>query len=207
MEKIEIKNNRLRTYLEYELDKKQGEPIYKEELESITQVSLIANSFIEGKYCEELSDLLYFKNLKNCMIKDYLIRDQDINIINKLEKLDILHFDNCKFENKAERICLDVNKLILSFCKNIDIRLFNLENYIKYLRITSGKEININEIENYAKLTDLYLQSITINDFINITKLKDLQYLNLNGSNIIKNMKYIDKINAKVEYKKENLPV
>lgn len=206
MEKIEIKSNRLRTYLEYELDKKQGETIYKEELENINQISLIGNYFMEGNYCEDLSDLTYFKNLKNCMIKDYLIKDEDIKFINQIDKLEMLHFDNCKFENKTEKISLNVSKLILSFCTNINIKSFNLEDYITYLRITSGKEININGIEDFTKVTDLYLQSITVNDFSNITKLDNLQYLNLNGSNIIKNMKYIDKINAKVEYKKENLP-
>ena len=44
MEKIEITNQNLKTYLEYELEKEENEQIYLEELDSITQITINGKS-------------------------------------------------------------------------------------------------------------------------------------------------------------------
>lgn len=207
MEKIKITNQKLKNYLEYELNKEQDEPIYIEELDNITQVTINGKSIDGDTIYKTISDLKYFKNLKNCMIKDFQITDNEIEIINNLSRLEKLHFDNCKFENKYAKINLDIERLILSFCKDVNMKVFNISNSIKYLRITSGDKIDLENIEYFTKIEKLYLQSIIIKDLEIISKLKELKYLNLNGSKILKNKKYIENLHIEVEHKKNNYPV
>lgn len=206
MDKITIKNKRLRLYLEYELNKSQDEDIFKEELENITQIAINGKSVSGEKLCNDLSDLVYFKNLKSCIIKDFFITDEEIEEINKLKKIEILHFDNCKFENKYKKISLNIEKLIFSFCCNIDMNLLDILEHTKYLRITSGDKINLDGIQKLVNIKELYLQSINIKDISFVDELYNLEYLNLNGSNILKNKKYINNLKAKVEYHKNNYP-
>lgn len=207
MDRVEIKNERLKQYLEYELDKNEEENILNTELENINQVTIFGKS-VSGKIIYNgLSDLLYFNNLTSCIIKDIVIKDEDVEIINKLEKLEDLHFDNCTFENKSKRINCNINKLILSFCTNLNINLFDSQEKLEYLRVTSGERIALEGLERFNNIKELYLQSIEIKDIGFVNKLEKLNFLNLNGSTIKKNKKCINKIRAKVEYKKDNFPI
>lgn len=207
MGKVEIKNERLKQYLEYEFDKNEGENILKAELENINQVTIFGKSISGKTIYNGLSDLLYFDNLTSCMIKDVVIKDEDVEIINKLEKLEDLHFDNCVFQNKVKKINCNINKLILSFCTNLNINLFDSQEELEYLRVTSGERIELEGLESFNNIKELYLQSIEIKDIGFVNELEKLTYLNLNGSSIKKNKKCINKINAKVEYKKDNFPI
>lgn len=207
MNKIEIKNERLKKYLEYELDKEQGDIINNEDLKKINQITIYGTSILGEEKYNDISDLLYFNDLKHCMIKDFCIKDEEIEIINKLQNLETLHFDDCIFKNKQEKINIKINKLVLTFCNNIDVKLFDRIEDLEYLRITSGNKIKLKGIEYFRNIKELVLQSILIKDMSFINKLEKLSYLNLNGSKIIKNKECIERLNIKVEYKKNNFPI
>lgn len=207
MEKIEIKNEKLKKFLEYNLNKQINESFYITELNTIFNLTLINDS--SNFEHNDLSDLLNFNKLKNCTIKDFIINDNSIKILNKLSELETLHFDNCTFKLSQETLSLKLNKLIFSFCNDINLNIIKSKDTITYLRITSGNNINLDFIENFNGLNHLILQSIIINDISFINSLKDLKELNLNGSKILKNKKYITdlKHTINIEFNKTNLPI
>lgn len=207
MEKIEIKNEKLKKFLEYNLNKQINESFYITELNTIFNLTLINDS--SNFEHNDLSDLLNFNKLKNCTIKDFIINDNSIKILNKLTELETLHFDNCTFKLSQETLSLKLNKLIFSFCNYVNLNIIKSKDTITYLRITSGNNINLDFIENFTGLNHLILQSIIINDISFINSLKDLKELNLNGSKILKNKKYITdlKHTINIEFNKNNLPI
>lgn len=207
MEKIELKNEKLKKFLEYNLNKQINESFYITELNTIFNLTLINDS--SNFEHNDLSDLLNFNKLKNCTIKDFIINDNSIKILNKLTELETLHFDNCTFKLSQETLSLKLNKLIFSFCNDINLNIIKSKDTITYLRITSGNNINLDFIENFSGLNHLILQSIIINDISFINSLKDLKELNLNGSKILKNKKYITdlKHTINIEFNKNNLPI
>ena len=207
MEKIEIKNEKLKKFLEYNLNKQINESFYITELNTIFNLTLINDS--SNFEHNDLSDLLNFNKLKNCTIKDFIINDNSIKILNKLTELETLHFDNCTFKLSQETLSLKLNKLIFSFCNDVNLNIIKSKDTITYLRITSGNNINLDFIENFTGLNHLILQSIIINDISFINSLKDLKELNLNGSKILKNKKYITdlKHTINIEFNKNNLPI
>lgn len=208
MNKIEIRNLRLRTYLEYELNKEDGGNIFEEDLEKITQITISTKIFSGEKQEDDLNDLIYFKNLKNCTIKNIIITDSNVEKINQLNKLETLHFDNCSFENLKSKVQLDLDKLILTFCQNVSINQFDIYDYVTSILIESGKGISLKGIENFYNLEKLYLQSMKITDLTEICKLEKLKNLNLNGS-IVKDKKSLEKLKTKLdlEYKKDNFKI
>ncbi len=207
MEKIELKNEKLKKFLEYNLNKQINESFYITELNTIFNLTLINDS--SNFEHNDLSDLLNFNKLKNCTIKDFIINDNSIKILNKLTELETLHFDNCTFKLSKETLSLKLKKLIFSFCNDINLNIIKSKDTITYLRITSGNNINLDFIENFNGLNHLILQSIIINDISFINSLKDLKELNLNGSKILKNKKYITdlKHTINIEFNKNNLPI
>lgn len=207
MEKIELKNEKLKKFLEYNLNKQINESFYITELNTIFNLTLINDS--SNFEHNNLSDLLNFNKLKNCTIKDFIINDNSIKILNKLTELETLHFDNCTFKLSKETLSLKLKKLIFSFCNDINLNIIKSKDTITYLRITSGNNINLDFIENFNGLNHLILQSIIINDISFINSLKDLKELNLNGSKILKNKKYITdlKHTINIEFNKNNLPI
>ena len=207
MEKIELKNEKLKKFLEYNLNKQINESFYITELNTIFNLTLINDS--SNFEHNDLSDLLNFNKLKNCTIKDFIINDNSIKILNKLTELETLHFDNCTFKLSKETLSLKLKKLIFSFCNDINLNIIKSKDTITYLRITSGNNINLDFIENFNGLNHLILQSIIINDISFINSLKDLKELNLNGSKILKNKKYITDLNhtINIEFNKNNLPI
>lgn len=207
MEKIELKNEKLKKFLEYNLNKQINESFYITELNTIFNLTLINDS--SNFEHNDLSDLLNFNKLKNCTIRDFIINDNSIKILNKLTELETLHFDNCTFKLSKETLSLKLKKLIFSFCNDINLNIIKSKDTITYLRITSGNNINLDFIENFNGLNHLILQSIIINDISFINSLKDLKELNLNGSKILKNKKYITdlKHTINIEFNKNNLPI
>lgn len=208
MRKIEIKNSKLREYLEYKLNKNKEDEILEEELEEITEITISGNTFSNEKIRDDLNDLKYFRNLKKCMIKDTIIADSNVDKINKLNKLETLHFDNCRFENSQNKIQLYLRKLFLTFCDNVQISEFKIYDSVIDILIDSGKDISLKGIENFEKLEKVHLKSLKLTDLTDICKLKKLKYLNLNGS-IVKDKKSLEILKTKldIEYKSDNLKI
>lgn len=204
MDKLDIKNPEVKSYLEYQLEKKVDE-INSNDLDRITEITIMGK-LLNGKTIdEELLDLKLFKKLKSCMIKDFVIKDSNVEIINSLKDIEIFHFDNCIFKNSKE-IEVSVNNLIFTFCDNVALEKWKNVLNTEQIRMVSCKKINYKGINKFQNLRKLYLQSMNIKELNIIDSLPQLEYLNLNGSKV-KKEEQLEKLNTKVqiEYKKENL--
>ena len=102
MLEIELKSNELKEYVYLELDKNPKEPIYDEDLNEITSLYLNKLDLIGEPTDTTIYDLIFFKNLKECTISNMNISDQELEVLNKLSKLESLQLNDCNFSNKTK---------------------------------------------------------------------------------------------------------
>ena len=89
---VEIESDSLKIQVQGILNKK-SELITKNDLDTIKAIT-ISNS---NKKSNDLKDLKLFENLTNCMIENFEINKNNIEFLNKLNKIEELEFSNCIF--------------------------------------------------------------------------------------------------------------
>ena len=59
-------------------------------------------------------------------------------------------------------------------------------------------------ISKFVNLTDLYIQNMNLEEIDEVMEIESLQYLNLNGTLVEKNVDFSQRIDLIVEHEKEN---
>ena len=190
MFEIELKSKKLKEYVYLVLNKSKDEPLYDIELDKITSLHLDKLDLTGESTDITIYDLVFFKKIKECTITNMTISDQELSVLNKLSSLKTLQLNNCSFSGKA-KLELNLKKLIINKCKNVDMSLYEDMKTLKRLQIVNCNDINLKGISNLSNLLELLLQNISMDNIDEIQSLKLLKYLNLNGSKI----KNLDKIN------------
>lgn len=147
--------------------------------------------------------------LEEIVLKNFIIDDTFINILNSAINLKNIWFINCNFSNSL--ILKNVTYLRLHNCKNMKLNTINEE--LKYLDISAGERvdiedvkcfglttlklnnvevINLSKIEKFEYLENLYLQKIELNQIINYCRLSRLKKVDFNGSKVDDREKYVE---------------
>lgn len=189
MLEIELKSRELKEYIYLELNKNKTEPIYDNDLEEITELQLNSLDFIGEPTDETIYDLVFFTNLKVCNLVNMNISDQELDILNRLKKLQFLQLDNCTFSNN-KKLQLNLSDLVITDCSNVKLSIYSDINTLENLRIVNCENVDIKGISKLSNLSKLFLQNLTLQEINEIQEIKSLEYLNLNGSDI----KELDKI-------------
>lgn len=171
----------------------------------------------------DFNEIKKYEKLEELIIKNYEINDEIFQLIDSLEKLKSVSLINCTIKttktlSKIETLELDnciirkslfssnIKNLYIQNCSNIDICDFENLN-LKSLRIENTKTTNLNKIDEFIELENLYLNEIDLNVYINYDKLINLKRLNLNGSTVVdkdKFLKQFENRNIEISFTKEN---
>ncbi|MBR2744129.1 MAG: hypothetical protein IKE01_02370 [Clostridia bacterium] len=203
MVEIELKSNVLKEDVYLKLNKDRSVPLYDEDLNMIDHLNLNALDFIDEPTDVTLYDLVFFKNLKSCCIINKEISDNELNVLNSLENIKIMQFSKCRFPSSKVKN-LSVECIILDGCPDINISTFDECKNIKKFRIVNCTNINLKGISKFVNLTDLYIQNMNLEEIDEVMKIESLQYLNLNGTSVEKNVDFSQRIDLIVEHEKEN---
>ena len=158
----------------------------------------------EARFIPE--ELAYFKNLKTCGFSQFTIRDNIIKNLNKLQELNFLKFDHCRYigqnevENNLENIELNYSDIEL---------LYMLKNKqsLKNAFIKDIENVDIEKISKYENLENLSLLNCEIKNAKSLLKLKNLKTIKIIGSKL-DDIMVINKLSSKVEYsEKRYLPM
>ena len=177
---VKIENDNLKIQVQGILNK-EIKLITKNDLDIIKAIT-ISNS---DKVSNNLKDLKLFKNLTNCVIKNYEINQDNIEYLNELNKIDELEFSNCIFSEKTD-IKLIIDKLRFMFCNSLKLEAILGENKIKYVLCKECDNLNLSGINN---IDILELDKIILNKKM----LFELEKSNIN--NIILNNCKVNVVN------------
>ncbi len=203
MYEVELKSNDLKEYVYLKLEKDRKQPIYDTDLNKITEVYLNALDFLGDKTDITIYDLVFFKNLKVCYLKNLMISDKEVDIINNLKKLECLQLTNCEFTGE-KMLNMNIDFLALDKCDNVNISIYTELENLKSLQLLNCINVNIEDISKLENLEELYLNNLNMDDINEVCKLKKLKYLNLNGSNIKKLDKIKAMTNLEINYEEKN---
>lgn len=177
---VEIKNNNLKIQVQGILNK-EFKLITKNDLDIIKAIT-ISNS---DKVSNNLKDLKLFKNLTNCVIKNYEINKDNIEYLNELNKIEELEFSNCIFSQKIA-IKLIIDKLRFMSCNSLKLEAILGETKVKYILCKECDNLNLSGINN---IDILELDKIILNKKM----LFELEKSNIN--NIILNNCKVNVVN------------
>ncbi len=206
-----IKNTELKKFLQNKLEKTQ---IEKEDLNKIEEIILDGETIIGNKNKVYFEEIKLFPNLKNIIIKNIKVTNEDLNTLKQIEEIS---FENCQIEDI--KILQNIKKISLNNCTiqnkedmkyltnlvqlkvvNTDIKNFDfLKNFsdLKKLTIKNVKDFSINKINFY-----LPIEYLSIEDIDTINKENILQYSNLKTLSIDKQK--INEWNELINELKEN---
>ena len=203
MVEVELKSKELTEYVYLTLNKDRSTPLYDDDLEHIKDVTLNAIDFLDEPTDATIYDLIFFKNLKSCMIVNMTISENEIDLLNKMKSIESIQFTKCNLP-KGKKLNMNASYVIIDECKDFEVDTLSDMSSINRLRIVDCENINLSGIEKMSSIVDLYMQSLNINDINFVTSLSSLEYLNLNGTKVKESTKVLDGLNIKVEHKDKN---
>lgn len=152
---VEIESDSLKIQVQGILNKK-SELITKNDLDTIKAIT-ISNS---NKKSNDLKDLKLFENLTNCMIENFEINKNNIEFLNKLNKIEELEFSNCIF-SQGVSIKFIVNKISFIFCDNLKLETILKEAKVKHILCKECDNLDLSVINN---VDSLKLDKILLNN-------------------------------------------
>lgn len=203
MVEVELKSKELTEYVYLTLNKDRSTPLYDDDLEQIKDVTLDSLDFLDEPTDETIYDLVFFKNLKSCLIANMAISESEINVLNRLESVESIQFTNCVFP-KGKKIIMKAQYVILDGCIEADLSIFDEMSSIAKLRIVNCEKVNLEGLGNLSGITEIYLQNLELNDIDDVKKLDKLEYINLNGTKVKKITDVLKNHNIKVDHEENN---
>lgn len=203
MVEVELKSKELTEYVYLALNKDRSTPLYDDDLEQIKDVTLDALDFLDEPTDETIFDLVFFKNIKSCLIANMSISESEIDILNKLEAIESIQFTNCIFP-KSKKVSMGAEYLIFDNCVEVNLLNFDEMKKVTKLRIVNCDRVSLNGLGNLSKINQLYLQNLDLNDIDEVEKLSNIEYINLNGTKVKKLTDVLKRPNIKVDHEENN---
>lgn len=197
MNNIIFKSEVIKEYVYNEINKDINK-IVEQDLDSITQFKLSYKDYKGNRNKYYFEDLEYFKKLKVCNFEGFPITEEIIDILNKLESLEMIIFSHCKFETDSQ-ISSKLNKIILTYSKINNLRNFKNCKKLNKIEIIECGEINIKELIFFSELKELHIYNSKVKNSTMINSLEKLEELKLDGS-LVDSPNFVQELNKKINY-------
>lgn len=206
MKKEEITSKELKQCICLKTGKLNFSEVTDEDIENITEIDLRGIKFNGEETDVILAELDAFPNLNGLLISHFDLKVEDIDAISRQDKLRVVQFSSCDFEN-IETINLP-NLDVLVFVGCTDMGKLKMPKS-RVLRVI-GSELNFDgvDVNNVEKLL---IQNSLVNNFTSLDSKDNLIEVNLDGStlydkdgNLVKDVKVKPEISF--SYEDEFLP-
>lgn len=183
MLEIELKSHDLKEFLYLKLGKNKEEALFDEDLNGIDELDLNKLDIIGEETDVTIEDIVFFNNLKNLYLSNFVLDDKCVSLINSRANLEFLQINNCIFQNNEN---LKVNAKHIAIIDSENIKLSKIEDTdnLEKLHIVNCACVDLTGISQLTNLKKVYLQNMDLNDLSEVVKIKGLVYLNLNGSQV-----------------------
>lgn len=203
MVEIELKSKELTEYVYLTLNKDRSTPIYDNDLDRITDITLDALDFLGEPTDTTIFDLIFFNGLKSCILANMNISEKEVDVLNKLNSIESIQFKNCIFP-RGKKINMQASYVIVDGCIEFDASIFSDMKSITKLRVVNCEHVKLDGIESLSEMTELYLQNLEIDNIDNVSGLDKLEYINLNGTKVKKLTDILKNTKIKVDHEEKN---
>lgn len=206
MKKEEITSKELKQCICLKTGKLNFSEVTDEDIENITEIDLRGIKFNGEETDVILAELDAFPNLNGLLISHFDLKMEDIDAISRQDKLRVVQFSSCDFEN-IETINLP-NLDVLVFVGCTDMGKLKMPKS-RVLRVI-GSELNFDGVD-VNNIEKLLIQNSLVNNFTSLDSKDNLIEVNLDGStlydkdgNLVKDVKVKPEISF--SYEDEFLP-
>lgn len=206
MKKEEITSKELKQCICLKTGKLNFSEVTDEDIENITEIDLRGIKFNGEETDVILAELDAFPNLNGLLISHFDLKVEDIDAISRQDKLRVVQFSSCDFEN-IETINLP-NLDVLVFVGCTDMGKLKMPKS-RVLRVI-GSELNFDGVD-VNNIEKLLIQNSLVNNFTSLDSKDNLIEVNLDGStlydkdsNLVKDVKVKPEISF--SYEDEFLP-
>lgn len=206
MKKEEITSKELKQCICLKTGKLNFSEATDEDIENITEIDLRGIKFNGEETDVILAELDAFPNLNGLLISHFDLKMEDIDAISRQDKLRVVQFSSCDFEN-IETINLP-NLDVLVFVGCTDMGKLKMPKS-RVLRVI-GSELNFDGVD-VNNIEKLLIQNSLVNNFTSLDSKDNLIEVNLDGStlydkdgNLVKDVKVKPEISF--SYEDEFLP-
>ena len=206
MKKEEITSKELKQCICLKTGKLNFSEVTDEDIENITEIDLRGIKFNGEETDVILAELDAFPNLNGLLISHFDLKVEDIDAISRQDKLRVVQFSSCDFEN-IETINLP-NLDVLGFVGWTDMGKLKMPKS-RVLRVI-GSELNFDGVD-VNNIEKLLIQNSLVNNFTSLDSKDNLIEVNLDGStfydkdgNLVKDVKVKPEISF--SYEDEFLP-
>ena len=206
MKKEEITSKELKQCICLKTGKLNFSEVTDEDIENITEIDLRGIKFNGEETDVILAELDVFPNLNGLLISHFDLKVEDIDAISRQDKLRVVQFSSCDFEN-IETINLP-NLDVLVFVGCTDMGKLKMPKS-RVLRVI-GSELNFDGVD-VNNIEKLLIQNSLVNNFTSLDSKDNLIEVNLDGStlydkdgNLVKDVKVKPEISF--SYEDEFLP-
>jgi hypothetical protein len=189
---------------------KNFEQMSDEEKNNITSIVLRKNDLTGKETNMSVSELRNFLGLTKCVISDFEISDDDMQILSVMPKLEVIQFSECNFKNSQKPFSnSNLKLLIIDNCSGNIVSLFTENENLEKLRVVGQNEFDASLLARCNNLLDIFLQKTEVKKLEAISNLKNVRRLNLDGS--IFNFSALDIISSQnsditIEYEENAIP-
>ena len=206
MKKEEITSKELKQCICLKTGKLNFSEVTDEDIENITEIDLRGIKFNGEETDVILAELDAFPNLNGLLISHFDLKVEDVDAISRQDKLRVVQFSSCDFEN-IETINLP-NLDVLVFVGCTDMGKLKMPKS-RVLRVI-GSELNFDGVD-VNNIEKLLIQNSLVNNFTSLDSKDILIEVNLDGStlydkdgNLVKDVKVKPEISF--SYEDEFLP-
>lgn len=206
MKKEEITSKELKQCICLKTGKLNFSEVTDEDIENITEIDLRGIKFNGEETDVILAELDAFPNLNGLLISHFDLKVEDIDAISRQDKLRVVQFSSCDFEN-IETINLP-NLDVLVFVGCTDMGKLKMPKS-RVLRVI-GSELNFDGVD-VNNIEKMLIQNSLVNNFTSLDSKDNLIEVNLDGStlydkdgNLVKDVKVKPEISF--SYEDEFLP-
>lgn len=195
-----IMSSTLKEYLSLIIGK-DIESINIDDLNGIKTLALKKRNFNDEETDCNISDLIELKSLTSCTLCDFDIDNDAIENINKIEKLDFIHFDFCNVITENIELNSNIEDACFNMCDGLTFKKMQNAKLITIELIGNEEEmseIDISELVKADKLKELSIHNYTIKNIDKIIEIApELESLNIDGSVVDKEK--LENIKNKIE--------
>ena len=179
MKKEEITSKELKQCICLKTGKLNFSEVTDEDIENITEIDLRGIKFNGEETDVILAELDAFPNLNGLLISHFDLKVEDIEAISRQDKLRVVQFSSCDFEN-IETINLP-NLDVLVFVGCTDMGKLKMPKS-RVLRVI-GSELNFDGVD-VNNIEKLLIQNSLVNNFTSLDSKDNLIEVNLDGSTL-----------------------
>ena len=180
MKKEEITSKELKQCICLKTGKLNFSEVTDEDIENITEIDLRGIKFNGEETDVILAELDVFPNLNGLLISHFDLKVEDIDAISRQDKLRVVQFSSCDFEN-IETINLP-NLDVLVFVGCTDMGKLKMPKS-RVLRVI-GSELNFDGVD-VNNIEKLLIQNSLVNNFTSLDSNDNLVEVNFDGTTIL----------------------